>query len=166
VQILFNEPLSAEDIEALCKQYAIVSYEYDKPTLDIREITLFYKEWRAYYSEPYKSSTFTPDGKVVTRVYEGDFTPFADSPPQSAIIEEKKLPDGGYAQLVQAISNYDFMDIPDNLGFCDYESWTYSYIGILIDGKIYVAGGEDYYYGDVRYTHILRLLTGLLDIYL
>jgi len=48
----------------------------------------------------------------------------------------------------------------------DYESWTYSYIGIQMDDEIYVAGGEDSYYGDIRYIRILRLLTELLGIYL
>ncbi|MCL2672622.1 MAG: hypothetical protein FWF10_11410 [Clostridiales bacterium] len=166
VELLFDAALTAADIAALCGEYAIVSYEYDKPTLDIAEITLFYKEWRSWYSEPYKSSTFTPDGKVVTRVYAEDFTPFADTSPQSTIVEESRLPDGTYARLVQTVSNNDFWDIPDALGLYDYESWTYSYIGIQMDDEIYVAGGEDSYYGDIRYIRILRLLTELLGIYL
>ena len=62
------------------------------------------------------------------------------------------------------ISNYDFLDISDSLGFGDYEFDRFCFIGIQIDGELYVCGGQDPYFDNERFHNIRTKLFEILKV--
>jgi hypothetical protein len=169
VKVVFDREQSSEGLKNFCQHYNLDSFDYDKELLDFENMTIFFfrNTVRPDNLNPSirKSVTITKDLDLIYKEYESvEFVPFKDTDPLFRILDERKITENDFLGIRKIISNYGILDIPDNLGFADYEFDRFCYIGIQINGELYVCGGQDPYSNNKRFFNIRSKITSLLGI--
>lgn len=153
VKVIFDKEQSDEELKAFCQKYNIDSFDYDKELLTFDDITIYYINKNKL--DKYKSVRLSNDLLLTVKEYEAvDFVPFVDSDPNFELVEQKSISENDYREIRKIVSNYNILQIPNNLGFGGYEFDTFIYIGIKIDGELYICGGQDDYSNNKRFYEI------------
>lgn len=153
VRVIFDEEQSNEELKAFCQKYNIDSFDYDKELLEFDEITMYY--FKGTKTDSYRSLCLTNDLQFVIKEYDAvDFKPFTDKDPNFSIIEKGKISENDYREIRKILSNYNIMQVPNNLGIGGYEFDSFVYIGIKTNGQLYVCGGQDPYSNNNRFYEI------------
>jgi len=169
IKVIFDKEQSHNDLMEFCRKHNVDSFDYDKELLTFDNMTIYFfrNTIRPDNLNPskYRSLTLSKDLTLTVREHEPtDFVPFKDEDPPFSIIEQIKISEDDYQMIRRIISNYDFLDISDRLGFGDYEFDRFCFIGIQIDGEFYVCGGQDPYSNNERFHNIRTKLFEILNV--
>lgn len=186
IKVLFDKEQNDEELKKFCQKYNIDSFDYEKKILDFDNITIYsFKNTKkpSNLNKPeYKKLSLSKDLNLVVKEYNPidlvpskiwdsgfilyhpiNFIPFKDADPPFSIVEQKKISEKDYEEIRELISKYDILRIADNLGFAGYEFDRFCYIGIQIGDELYVCGGQNPFYHNVRFSNIRYQIAKILN---
>ncbi|MCL2671032.1 MAG: hypothetical protein FWF10_03235 [Clostridiales bacterium] len=153
IKVIFEEARSPAQLAAFCAAYGVDNFDYDKEAIDYDALVIYYKEPKEDFFRAIRLSAGEPQ---------------IDSLPNgigAPVFEDITLSDAQMREVQRLVSNYNLLQIPDNLGFASYEFDKYVYLDISIDGAHYICGGQSPFSYNARFKAMCQQIFHLLGIH-